>query len=181
MWFHAQPRRVKESLGVSYNSTLTETPTYQFDNRATCPFANMILLRNRQWPRMSRLALPPIAACRAQPWRLSVAGARLQSSPPPGGQHAKPTPSAVRQSVRPPGINKLLLQANTIQLSGYNDLRKPWLRVFLGAFFTYQILFWCWEKMRIDEIMQQKNAEVEGLEEELRVYQKTKGGQLAPP
>lgn len=56
----------------------------------------------------------------------------------------------------------------------YAGLRKPWLRVFMGAFFTYQILYWSWEKMRTDEIMAQKEAEVKGLEEELEAYKKPK-------
>ena len=37
--------------------------------------------------------------------------------------------------------------------------------------FTYQVLFWCWEKLRLDEMREEKEAELRGLETQLAAYQ----------
>ena len=37
--------------------------------------------------------------------------------------------------------------------------------------FTYQVLFWCWEKLRLDEMREEKVAELKGLETQLAAYQ----------
>lgn len=42
--------------------------------------------------------------------------------------------------------------------------------------FTYQILFWMWEKLRLDELREEKEAELKGLEEQARlVIERQKG------
>ena len=56
----------------------------------------------------------------------------------------------------------------------YGSLRRPWLKVFFGAFFTYQILYWSWEKMRTDEVIAQKTKEVQELEAQVEQLQKAK-------
>jgi len=38
----------------------------------------------------------------------------------------------------------------------YKQFGRPFAKVFLGAMFTYQVLFWCWEKMRLDEARAEK-------------------------
>lgn len=43
-------------------------------------------------------------------------------------------------------------------MKNYRGLEYPWVKVFLGAMFTYQLCYWGWEKMRIDEITAEKNG-----------------------
>lgn len=50
----------------------------------------------------------------------------------------------------------------------FSALARPWLRVFLGAFLTYQLLYLGWEKMRHDEIKAARAAELRALEAEVR-------------
>lgn len=38
----------------------------------------------------------------------------------------------------------------------YKQFGRPFAKVFLGAMLTYQVLFWCWEKMRLDELRAEK-------------------------
>lgn len=47
---------------------------------------------------------------------------------------------------------------------------RPFAKVFLGAMFTYQVLYWAWEKLRLDELREQKMAEMKDLEAQLEVY-----------
>jgi len=36
--------------------------------------------------------------------------------------------------------------------------------------FTYQVLFWCWEKLRLDELREEKGAELKQLEAQVEEY-----------
>ena len=47
---------------------------------------------------------------------------------------------------------------------------RPFAKVFLGAMFTYQVLYWAWEKLRLDELREQKVAEMKDLEAQLEAY-----------
>jgi len=57
------------------------------------------------------------------------------------------------------------------QKPNYRQFYRPFAKVFLGAMFTYQVLFWCWEKLRLDEMREEKEAELKGLETQLAAYQ----------
>lgn len=43
----------------------------------------------------------------------------------------------------------------------YSSMRRPFLRVFLAAMFTYQLCYWSWEKMRTDEVVEGRTGESE--------------------
>jgi len=47
---------------------------------------------------------------------------------------------------------------------------RPFAKVFLGAMFTYQVLYWAWEKLRLDELREQKLAEMKDLEAQVEAY-----------
>ncbi|RMJ22482.1 hypothetical protein PHISP_06657 [Aspergillus sp. HF37] len=49
-------------------------------------------------------------------------------------------------------------------LSRYKVFGGPFAKVFLGAIFTYQVLYWCWLKLEMDEEKCEKNKEVAALE-----------------
>lgn len=46
----------------------------------------------------------------------------------------------------------------TNQLSRYKILTGPFSKVFLGAIFTYQVLYWCWLKLEMSEEKAEKNS-----------------------
>lgn len=52
----------------------------------------------------------------------------------------------------------------------YRPYMRPFAKVFLGAMFTYQVLYWAWEKLRLDELREQKMAEMKDLEAQLELY-----------
>jgi len=47
---------------------------------------------------------------------------------------------------------------------------RPFAKVFLSAMFTYQVLYWAWEKLRLDELREQKMAEMKDLEAQVEAY-----------
>lgn len=50
----------------------------------------------------------------------------------------------------------------------YSDFGSPVLKVFLGALFTYQALYWGWMKLETLDVKDEKNAEIAALEGQLR-------------
>ena len=44
------------------------------------------------------------------------------------------------------------------QLSHYRAVGGPFAKVFLGAIFTYQVLYWCWLKLEMDEEKCERNS-----------------------
>jgi hypothetical protein len=70
------------------------------------------------------------------------------------------------------------LYANSLfKVPSYRPLYRPFAKVFLTAMFTYQVLFWCWEKLRLDELREEKEQELHGLEEQARmIVEKQKNG-----
>lgn len=52
----------------------------------------------------------------------------------------------------------------------YGPLLRPFAKVFLTAMFTYQVLFWCYEKLRLDELREEKTSELKALEEQVEAY-----------
>lgn len=63
-----------------------------------------------------------------------------------------------------------------VQVRNFNAVRRPFLKVFVGAIFTYQLLYWSWEKMRTDEIMEERTTEIKELEDEIESYKSRKVG-----
>jgi len=51
----------------------------------------------------------------------------------------------------------------------YRSFGRPIAKVFLGAIFTYQVTYWLWTKLEMDEIKRDKTAVISGLEEKLAV------------
>jgi len=49
----------------------------------------------------------------------------------------------------------------------YQTFGRPIAKVFLGAIFTYQVTYWLWTKLEMDEIKHDKTAEIYGLEAKL--------------
>ncbi|KAK1139110.1 hypothetical protein N8T08_001296 [Aspergillus melleus] len=53
-------------------------------------------------------------------------------------------------------------------LSRYKFFVGPFSKVFLGAIFTYQVIYWTWLKLEMDESKVEKNQEVAELEKKAR-------------
>ncbi|OJJ46285.1 hypothetical protein ASPZODRAFT_67490 [Penicilliopsis zonata CBS 506.65] len=53
-------------------------------------------------------------------------------------------------------------------MNGYKPFVRPFAKVFLGAIFTYQVIYWTWLKLEMDESKVEKNKEVEILEAKAR-------------
>jgi len=49
----------------------------------------------------------------------------------------------------------------------YQTFGRPIAKVFLGAIFTYQVTYWLWTKLEMDEIKHDKTKEIYGLEAKL--------------
>lgn len=60
--------------------------------------------------------------------------------------------------------------ADTIKMQSYRSLQWPFVKVFIGAMFIYQVSYWSWEKLRTDEIVGERSAEVTALEERIKDY-----------
>ncbi|KAB8241605.1 hypothetical protein F9C07_2237111 [Aspergillus flavus] len=52
--------------------------------------------------------------------------------------------------------------------SRYKIFASPFAKVFLGAIFTYQVIYWTWLKLEMDESKYIKNQEVAALEKQAR-------------
>lgn len=46
----------------------------------------------------------------------------------------------------------------TWQMSRYKTFVSPFAKVFLGAIFTYQVIYWTWLKLETDESKVEKNG-----------------------
>ncbi|GFF45574.1 hypothetical protein IFM58399_07579 [Aspergillus lentulus] len=53
-------------------------------------------------------------------------------------------------------------------LAQYKTFASPFAKVFLGAIFTYQVIYWTWLKLEMDESKFEKNQEVAALEKKAR-------------
>lgn len=60
----------------------------------------------------------------------------------------------------------------------YAVFGRPFAKVFLGAMFTYQVLYYAWERMRLSEIQEEKMGELQMLEGEVERYKRTRGGRV---
>ncbi|KAL2046048.1 hypothetical protein N7G274_001495 [Stereocaulon virgatum] len=50
----------------------------------------------------------------------------------------------------------------------YKSFGRPIAKVFLGAVFTYQVVYWTWVKLETEEIRERNNAQISTLEAEIR-------------
>ncbi|KAL0944094.1 uncharacterized protein CTRU02_201981 [Colletotrichum truncatum] len=57
----------------------------------------------------------------------------------------------------------------------YKTFTRPVLKVLLMATLTYQIAYWSWTKLEQDEIRDEKNKEIAGLEAKVAELQMGKG------
>ncbi|KAJ6184992.1 hypothetical protein N7519_006293 [Penicillium mononematosum] len=53
-------------------------------------------------------------------------------------------------------------------MNQYRTFTGPFAKVFLGGVFVYQVLYWTWLKLEMDEIKVAKNKQVAVLEKEAR-------------
>ncbi|KAJ5199634.1 hypothetical protein N7472_004838 [Penicillium cf. griseofulvum] len=53
-------------------------------------------------------------------------------------------------------------------INQYRTFAGPFAKVFLGGVFVYQVLYWTWLKLEMDEIKVAKNEKVAVLEKEAR-------------
>ncbi|KAL2869959.1 uncharacterized protein BJX67DRAFT_378514 [Aspergillus lucknowensis] len=53
-------------------------------------------------------------------------------------------------------------------MSRYKVFASPFAKVFLGAVFTYQVIYWTWVKLEMEETKEGRNQEVAALEREAR-------------
>ncbi|PYI06244.1 hypothetical protein BO78DRAFT_369430 [Aspergillus sclerotiicarbonarius CBS 121057] len=53
-------------------------------------------------------------------------------------------------------------------MARYKLFMSPFAKVFLGAIFTYQVLYWTWLKLEMDESKYEKNQEVAALEQKAK-------------
>ncbi|KAL4872184.1 hypothetical protein BDV12DRAFT_162446 [Aspergillus spectabilis] len=50
----------------------------------------------------------------------------------------------------------------------YKTFASPFAKVFLGAVFTYQVIYWTWVKLEMEEVKVGRNQQVAALEKEAR-------------
>ncbi|RAL01536.1 uncharacterized protein BO80DRAFT_381033 [Aspergillus ibericus CBS 121593] len=53
-------------------------------------------------------------------------------------------------------------------MARYKLFVSPFAKVFLGAIFTYQVLYWTWLKLEMDESKYEKNQTVAALEQKAK-------------
>ncbi|KAL3465383.1 hypothetical protein BJX64DRAFT_253078 [Aspergillus heterothallicus] len=53
-------------------------------------------------------------------------------------------------------------------MSRYRLFASPFAKVFLGAVFTYQVIYWTWVKLEMEEMKEERNKDVAALEKEVR-------------
>ncbi|KAL4784256.1 hypothetical protein BJX76DRAFT_357218 [Aspergillus varians] len=53
-------------------------------------------------------------------------------------------------------------------MSRYKLFASPFAKVFLGAVFTYQVIYWTWVKLEMEDVKVDKNQQLAALEKEAR-------------
>ncbi|KAL4927901.1 uncharacterized protein BDV17DRAFT_292176 [Aspergillus undulatus] len=53
-------------------------------------------------------------------------------------------------------------------MSRYKAWASPYAKVFLGAVFTYQVIYWTWVKLEMEEVKVGKGQQLAALEREVR-------------
>ncbi|PLN75357.1 hypothetical protein BDW42DRAFT_180826 [Aspergillus taichungensis] len=80
---------------------------------------------------------------------------RSLSTSPIRLNHAQPTPDSNPSSFKQTA-------------SRYRLFASPFAKVFLGGIFTYQVIYWTWLKLEMDESKWEKRQEATALEKEAR-------------
>lgn len=52
----------------------------------------------------------------------------------------------------------MYFELTVLEMSRYKTFVSPFAKVFLGAIFTYQVIYWTWLKLETDEIKVEKNS-----------------------
>ncbi|KAL4902518.1 hypothetical protein BDW74DRAFT_157954 [Aspergillus multicolor] len=82
---------------------------------------------------------------------LATTPARPNTGMPPHPPPQQPEPSAYKEG-----------------MSRYKAFASPFAKVFLGAVFTYQVIYWTWVKLDMEEVKVGKNQQLAALEKEAR-------------
>jgi hypothetical protein len=53
----------------------------------------------------------------------------------------------------------MLSAADPYQMNQYKTFTGPFAKVFLGGVFVYQVIYWTWLKLEMDETKVQKNGQ----------------------
>ena len=85
------------------------------------------------------------------------ASARGRRPPTKYGQQAQPRKHCLLMSVAT-YFTYMRSITHTIQVGFYRSFGRPIGKVFLGAVFTYQIVYWGWVKLETDEIKEEKRS-----------------------
>ncbi|KAL4802895.1 hypothetical protein BDV18DRAFT_145768 [Aspergillus unguis] len=99
--------------------------------------------------------MPPSARlfglCRPLHRTMSTTRIRLNTGMPP-----RPPPQQPEQNAYKEGMSR------------YKLFASPFAKVFLGAVFTYQVIYWTWVKLEMEEVKVEKNKQLAAVENEVR-------------
>ncbi|KAJ5951819.1 uncharacterized protein N7479_010232 [Penicillium vulpinum] len=93
--------------------------------------------------------------------RVTPALMTFQSARAPMGRRTFTSTQAIFNSSQKPSAYKE-------GMNQYRTFTGPFAKVFLGGVFVYQVLYWTWLKLEMDEIKVAKNEKVAVLEKEAR-------------
>ncbi|CAI7648547.1 unnamed protein product [Penicillium palitans] len=93
--------------------------------------------------------------------RLTPAVMSLQSARAPMSRRTFTSTQAIFNSSQKPSAYKE-------GMNQYRTFTGPFAKVFLGGVFVYQVLYWTWLKLEMDEVKVAKNEKVAVLEKEAR-------------
>ncbi|KAL4996540.1 hypothetical protein BDV10DRAFT_172061 [Aspergillus recurvatus] len=82
---------------------------------------------------------------------LTTTRTRLNTGMPPHPPPQQPEASAYKEG-----------------MSRYKVFASPFAKVFLGAVFTYQVIYWTWVKLEMEDVKVGKNQQLAALEKEAR-------------
>ncbi|KAL2004995.1 hypothetical protein VTN00DRAFT_2845 [Thermoascus crustaceus] len=79
-------------------------------------------------------------------------------------------PSSGRAFATTPARRNSSEDSNSVKegLAAFKAFGRPFAKVFLGAIFTYQVIYWTWLKLEMDEAKLEKNKEIAALEKKAR-------------
>ncbi|KAL5365821.1 hypothetical protein BJX96DRAFT_180186 [Aspergillus floccosus] len=95
---------------------------------------------------------------------------RLPASRPFSARFLSATPSSSRSFASSHARLNSAKESSSFKegMGRYKLFASPFAKVFLGAIFTYQVIYWTWLKLEMDESKFEKNQEVASLEKEAR-------------
>ncbi|KAL4944359.1 hypothetical protein BDV06DRAFT_187681 [Aspergillus oleicola] len=99
---------------------------------------------------------------RAFPLRtLSTSIPRLNTGMPPHPSPQQPNQQQQQEQHQQPNAYK-------DGMSRYRTFFGPYAKVFLGAVFVYQVIYWSWMKLEMEDVKVGKNEQLKALEKEAR-------------